>query len=739
MMVSGARENAYIYSLLLFILILGGILRTSFLGDKSLWLDEFFSLRDSPTLKTAIDGGHPPLFFIILNLFRYIGSNEFILRLPSAIFGILTILLIYQIGKLFFGTKEGLISAFLLSISTFHIHYSQEARMYTLFTFLSLLSLFFFYKAVKENKRKHWFWFILSTVLSLYTHYFAIFIVFVEATFLFLVFIQNLKSEIRSTMKGISIRRTFLMFVLSMITITVIYLPWLAKKGLIFSSVEAAGGAVTWMKKDPALYFLEVLFSKFGAGPTIALYVFLFFFLCGSALFIKKEQMSLLLLWVGLPITLFLLISNFIKPMINVASLRYVIFVLPIYLLIVATGIVNVANIADALSIKLIKKSKVIGQLLVFLAIISLFSVITITPLQAYYNGVFVYHPYVYNPYQGKANWKGAVQYLETHSVPGDAIVIEPEWLTIWLSYYFDHDNFELHYYHQDIDITFELMNNQDNNITFESMGTNLTKLKDIQSKYDRVWVVISDSYTNTEIVNWFYDNYALGKEFAGDIHVYLMQPELFKAAIFKNTVWDSWIMWKSLLRFMGASTTIFNETTLISDVDLSEYQIIVLADFIHPLDNAERLYLEESVRNGLIAIVSGSSPYHLAGDTANLTRISKWFGATALSEAPKEERWKVKFTKNAAEITEELDLDRGYAFYTVHDWSSPIGCIIQPESVAYAYRVNDGATAIFTHEFENGTSIFFGPSGFVFDSPDAETFQEFVQSLIRSVLTGTS
>jgi len=180
----------------------------------------------------------------------------------------------------------------------------------------------------------------------------------------------------------------------------------------------------------------------------------------------------------------------------------------------------------------------------------------------------------------------------------------------------------------------------------------------------------------------------------------------------------------------IGGSVESFDDTTIISNVDLSEFDVIVFTDFLRSLNDTERAFLETAVQDGLTVIISGLSPYYLAGGTTNLTRISPWFGASVFSEAPKLERWKTKFTEEATQIMEELVLDREYAFYTAADWSTPTGALVEAESVVYAYRANDQLATIFGHNFGEGTSIFVGPR-FGFESSDATIFRTFLQSLI--------
>lgn len=201
--------------LLFFIIMLASSLQIYNLEYKSLWLDEVLSLTISElslgTILTSPDPAHPPFYYMLLHFFLYLGKSEFILRLPSVIFGILSIPLAYNVGKTFFGAREGLLSAFLLSISPVFVYYSQEARMYTLFAFLSLLSLFFFYTAIRKNDNRLWAGYIISTVLDIYTHYFAFLVISVEVMF-FIFFLKSYQSSLKK-------------FVLSLLCICILFLP----------------------------------------------------------------------------------------------------------------------------------------------------------------------------------------------------------------------------------------------------------------------------------------------------------------------------------------------------------------------------------------------------------------------------------------------------------------------------------------------------------------------------------
>lgn len=125
-------------ALLAVIILVAILLRFPSLGDQSLWRDEAAtwlqingSLADVLS-RTATDN-YPPLYnllaWISVQLF---GSAEWVLRLPSAVLGVLNVVLLYGLGARIGGRATGLIAATLLALSGYHIWYSQEARMYAL-------------------------------------------------------------------------------------------------------------------------------------------------------------------------------------------------------------------------------------------------------------------------------------------------------------------------------------------------------------------------------------------------------------------------------------------------------------------------------------------------------------------------------------------------------------------------------------------------------------------------------
>lgn len=97
------------------------------------------------------------------------GLNEFAVRLPSILLGVLTIYLIYLLAKEITDRESiGISSAFLLSISPWHIHYSRGAWETNIATFFITLGFLAFVKGFK--KQRLWIVSGVSFVLSMYAY-----------------------------------------------------------------------------------------------------------------------------------------------------------------------------------------------------------------------------------------------------------------------------------------------------------------------------------------------------------------------------------------------------------------------------------------------------------------------------------------------------------------------------------------------------------------------------------------
>ena len=96
------------------------------------------------------------LYYFMMRAWIHIGDSEFMLRLPSMVFGVLTVLAIYVVAARLFSQLTGLIAATALSVHGFHIAFSQIARSYSFLLFLLLLTMYLLVSAMESQSTRDW-------------------------------------------------------------------------------------------------------------------------------------------------------------------------------------------------------------------------------------------------------------------------------------------------------------------------------------------------------------------------------------------------------------------------------------------------------------------------------------------------------------------------------------------------------------------------------------------------------
>jgi 4-amino-4-deoxy-L-arabinose transferase-like glycosyltransferase len=106
-------------------------------------------------LNGRVYGDKPPLFFWLIALSSYLwgGFTSFAVRFPPALFGTLTVLLTFFIGKSLYSSRTGLLSGLILATSLEFTYLSTRANIDTTLTFLTTASIFCFLLWVQKGKR----------------------------------------------------------------------------------------------------------------------------------------------------------------------------------------------------------------------------------------------------------------------------------------------------------------------------------------------------------------------------------------------------------------------------------------------------------------------------------------------------------------------------------------------------------------------------------------------------------
>ena len=139
----------YLQIFILLLVLLGIELRVA-VSNVPLWYDEGHSIlvaiKSFPfgidEFLFTKDFQHTPFYFYFLHFWlKIFGTNEIILRMSSAIFGVATIPLTYVVGKKLYDKNVGIIAALLVTVSPLLVYYSIEIRMYAAVTFFAILSM----------------------------------------------------------------------------------------------------------------------------------------------------------------------------------------------------------------------------------------------------------------------------------------------------------------------------------------------------------------------------------------------------------------------------------------------------------------------------------------------------------------------------------------------------------------------------------------------------------------------
>ncbi len=140
---SGGKLKPWL--LVLLVACVGLCLRLYKIGDHGFFIDEIYTAlvtngKADPEL-IQFDSIRP-LYFEAMKYWTLVRQDETWLRLFSTIFGTANILLVYQLGKMLAGKTNGhlvgMAAAVIMALSPMEVHYSQQARMYTLGSFFAL-------------------------------------------------------------------------------------------------------------------------------------------------------------------------------------------------------------------------------------------------------------------------------------------------------------------------------------------------------------------------------------------------------------------------------------------------------------------------------------------------------------------------------------------------------------------------------------------------------------------------
>ena len=309
------------------IIIVASILRFINLGSMSLSNDELSSLTRVrfDSFSEMISKGvyidvHPFGFQTFLYYWvKIFGESPFALRFPFVIASLISIGLIYQIGRKWFNELTALLSASAFSFLILPILFSQMARMYSLGIMFSLLTVFFwsdflFLNFYKNRNLSWWGWFI-SMSIALHLHYFSfLFVSLVGVSGLFFV-----------------TRKELVKYIFGGFLSLLFFIPEIP----IFMSQMNNGDTGSWMSKPSENYLKDFLFELFNNSYLICLLIS-FLFVFGILFGVKKEGQNrwriLSIVWFFMSFGIAFFYSIYREPILKFSTM---LFTIPFLLLFI--------------------------------------------------------------------------------------------------------------------------------------------------------------------------------------------------------------------------------------------------------------------------------------------------------------------------------------------------------------------------------------------------------------------
>jgi 4-amino-4-deoxy-L-arabinose transferase-like glycosyltransferase len=405
------RRHGVVAFVVILLVALG--LRLWDLGDKSLWMDEIFTVEKASMPLSGMmseiknHDAHPPLFQLVEWAFLRFGHGDGYARLPSVIFGVIGVGLMMAVARRLFGRNAALAAGVLGAISFFHVYYSQEARLHAMAATLVLAQFLLLLKILARRGKTGWgLWaaYGLVALASLYTY--ALCILSIGA--LALLYLWRERKERRQWAQWFAVHAV----------VGALFLPWVPtmqkQTARIAESLQRLGdaagrpsfeelmpGAASWAVGPHPWQYLGMIGTVLGIGVLCV---------AALALVLRRGRRSLKLIGAAFV----LMLAGYLAlpmPRVHEYDPKHIIFVQPFLLL----------AFAGAWGTRF-RKGRGLGLMPLVLLIL--------LPLNLY--GLSTY----YQPDYQKENWRGLAADVTSQLGPDDLILFNPAYIGFAFDYY---------------------------------------------------------------------------------------------------------------------------------------------------------------------------------------------------------------------------------------------------------------------------------------------------------------
>ena len=343
-MYSGASKRGIIQSkvdlaLMTAVLLLVFAFGANGLNTDPIWTDELYSITnmggfDPPYSPqqiidsiTTYSPDHVPFYYLLGAAWAHLtGWNQVSMRFLSVLIGVAAVAWHYRLAFEMFNRRVGILSALLLATSAFVILYFHDIRMYTLLLLLAAMHSWAYWRIVYRPvvSRQGWLVMLLTCVLLLYTHVFAI-MVFSKLVIYHVLFVKR--------------TRRWLHVLLIWFCGSLLFLPYL---GILISAVQAAADKYNVTSRTASVsellgHFLYLL-SNASEVMVLALIALLAWtFWQGFNPIAKRYAFS------ALATLLMIVILNELVAIIPLSRMRYLLIMWMPFTLLVAYGLASIS------------------------------------------------------------------------------------------------------------------------------------------------------------------------------------------------------------------------------------------------------------------------------------------------------------------------------------------------------------------------------------------------------------
>jgi mannosyltransferase len=152
--------------------------------NTDLWFDELLTLLNFVRLPlgdivTSLPDQNNHLLFSVLSNFsvRVFGESAWAVRLPSVLFGVMSLWALFLLGRRVVGTRAALLACALMTVSYHHIWFSQNARGYMALLFFSLLATWLWLEALDRQAWAWWIAYSIAVTGGMLSHMTMVFVV----------------------------------------------------------------------------------------------------------------------------------------------------------------------------------------------------------------------------------------------------------------------------------------------------------------------------------------------------------------------------------------------------------------------------------------------------------------------------------------------------------------------------------------------------------------------------------